>query len=131
VNSLRHTNKARVFLGAQRPASAQRRDVTLVPVAGHAPLQGPRHYISLLTRVCAFRHSLSTKYHRRLHDPNFHERQIADMRISSITAACALLLAGASALEKPLDIQVEKSVECKRKTQRGMSCRSTTVRFIS
>ncbi|KAF2771023.1 FK506-binding protein 2 precursor [Teratosphaeria nubilosa] len=41
------------------------------------------------------------------------------MRFTSITAALALLWAGASALEKPLDIQVEKAVECSRKTKRG------------
>ncbi|KAH9822915.1 FK506-binding protein 2 [Teratosphaeria destructans] len=41
------------------------------------------------------------------------------MRLTTITAALAMLWAGASALEKPLDIQVEKAVECSRKTQRG------------
>ncbi|KAK4547199.1 hypothetical protein LTR36_001420 [Oleoguttula mirabilis] len=41
------------------------------------------------------------------------------MRFASITAAFALLLAGASALEKPLDIEVTHPVECSRKTKRG------------
>ncbi|KAK5126591.1 Peptidyl-prolyl cis-trans isomerase fpr2 [Meristemomyces frigidus] len=41
------------------------------------------------------------------------------MRFASITAAVALLLAGASALEKPLDIEVTHPVECSRKTKRG------------
>lgn len=41
------------------------------------------------------------------------------MRFSSITAAFALLVASASALEKPLDIEVQKAVECSRKTKEG------------
>lgn len=42
------------------------------------------------------------------------------MRLTSITAALSLLLAGVSALDTPLDIQVEHAVECSRKTKRGM-----------
>lgn len=42
------------------------------------------------------------------------------MRLSSITAAFALLFAGSYALEKPLDIEVQKAVECSRKTKTGM-----------
>lgn len=42
------------------------------------------------------------------------------MRFSSITAALALLFAGASALDKPLDTEVLKAVECSRKTKAGM-----------
>ncbi|KAI7370841.1 FK506-binding protein [Hortaea werneckii] len=41
------------------------------------------------------------------------------MRFTSITAALSLLLAGVSALDTPLDIQVEHAVECSRKTKRG------------
>ncbi|KAM0717701.1 hypothetical protein Q7P37_007553 [Cladosporium fusiforme] len=41
------------------------------------------------------------------------------MRCSTITAAVALFLGSAAALDKPLDIQTEKAVECKRKTQTG------------
>ncbi|KAK3674952.1 Peptidyl-prolyl cis-trans isomerase fpr2 [Recurvomyces mirabilis] len=41
------------------------------------------------------------------------------MRFSSITAALALLLAGASALDKPLNIEVTHKVECERQTKRG------------
>merc|ERR1712070_161627 len=41
------------------------------------------------------------------------------MRLTSITAALSLLLAGVSALDTPLDIQVEHAVECSRKTKRG------------
>ena len=41
------------------------------------------------------------------------------MRFSAITAAVALFLGSASALDKPLDIQVEKAVECSRKTKTG------------
>ncbi|TKA23275.1 FK506-binding protein 2 [Salinomyces thailandicus] len=41
------------------------------------------------------------------------------MRFSAFTTAFALLVAGASALDKPLDIQTEHSVECTRKTKRG------------
>ncbi len=42
-----------------------------------------------------------------------------EMKFTSITAALTLLLAGASALEKPLDIEVQHSTECSRKTKRG------------
>ncbi|KAK5130768.1 hypothetical protein LTR08_001658 [Meristemomyces frigidus] len=41
------------------------------------------------------------------------------MRFTNITAAIALLLAGVSALDKPLDIEVQHPVECSRKTKRG------------
>jgi len=41
------------------------------------------------------------------------------MRLTTITTAFALLLAGTSALEKPLDIQVEHAVDCTRKTKKG------------
>ncbi|KAL1584043.1 hypothetical protein WHR41_08170 [Cladosporium halotolerans] len=41
------------------------------------------------------------------------------MRFSSFTAAAALFLSSVSALEKPLDIQVDKAVECSRKTKAG------------
>ncbi|TKA68946.1 hypothetical protein B0A55_08237 [Friedmanniomyces simplex] len=41
------------------------------------------------------------------------------MRFSSVTAAITLLLAGAWALDKPLDIQVQHSTECSRKSARG------------
>lgn len=41
------------------------------------------------------------------------------MRFSTITAAVALFLGSTSALDKPLDIQTEKAVECNRKTKTG------------
>jgi FK506-binding protein 2 len=41
------------------------------------------------------------------------------MRLTSFVSALALLFSAASALEKPLDIQVDKAVECTRKTKSG------------
>ncbi|KAK1808859.1 Peptidyl-prolyl cis-trans isomerase fpr2 [Friedmanniomyces endolithicus] len=41
------------------------------------------------------------------------------MRLSSVTAALTLLAASVSALDKPLDIQIEHSTECSRKSARG------------
>ena len=41
------------------------------------------------------------------------------MRTSSILTGVTLLLAGASALEKPLDIEVTHAVECSKKTKAG------------
>jgi FK506-binding protein 2 len=41
------------------------------------------------------------------------------MRLTSFVSALALLFGAASALEKPLDIQVDKAVECSRKTKSG------------
>jgi FK506-binding protein 2 len=41
------------------------------------------------------------------------------MRLTSIVSAFALLFSAASALDKPLDIQVTKAVECTRKTKSG------------
>jgi FK506-binding protein 2 len=41
------------------------------------------------------------------------------MRITSIVSALALLFSSVSALDKPLDIQVDKAVECSRKTKSG------------
>ncbi|GAB7357676.1 hypothetical protein MBLNU459_g0166t1 [Dothideomycetes sp. NU459] len=41
------------------------------------------------------------------------------MRFTSIAGAVALLASAASALDKPLDIKVDKAVECTRKTQAG------------
>ncbi|KAK8196107.1 Peptidyl-prolyl cis-trans isomerase fpr2 [Zalaria obscura] len=41
------------------------------------------------------------------------------MRFTGITAAIALLATAVSALDKPLDIQVDKAVECSRKTIAG------------
>ncbi|KAJ9627161.1 Peptidyl-prolyl cis-trans isomerase fpr2 [Taxawa tesnikishii (nom. ined.)] len=41
------------------------------------------------------------------------------MRFAGITAALALLATAVTALDKPLDIKVDKAVDCKRKTQRG------------
>jgi FK506-binding protein 2 len=41
------------------------------------------------------------------------------MRLTSFVSALALLFSAASALEKPLDIQVDKAVECSRKTKSG------------
>jgi len=43
-----------------------------------------------------------------------------------------LLLTGVSALDKPLDIQIEKAVECSRKTVTGMrpQAHSTRIELI-
>jgi FK506-binding protein 2 len=41
------------------------------------------------------------------------------MRVTSIVSAFALLFSAASALDKPLDIEVTKAVECTRKTKSG------------
>ncbi|KAK0357225.1 Peptidyl-prolyl cis-trans isomerase fpr2 [Friedmanniomyces endolithicus] len=41
------------------------------------------------------------------------------MRLSSVSAAITLLVASVSALDKPLDIQIEHSTECSRKSARG------------
>ncbi|KAK0252655.1 hypothetical protein B0A54_13803 [Friedmanniomyces endolithicus] len=41
------------------------------------------------------------------------------MRLSSVSAALTLLAASVSALDKPLDIQIEHSTECSRKSARG------------
>ncbi|KAM0702403.1 hypothetical protein Q7P35_011313 [Cladosporium inversicolor] len=41
------------------------------------------------------------------------------MRFTSIVSAFALLFSAASALEKPLNIEVTKAVECTRKTESG------------
>ena len=43
----------------------------------------------------------------------------ATMRVSNIAVAAALLLTGASALDKPLNIEVLKSVDCSTKTKEG------------
>lgn len=42
-----------------------------------------------------------------------------NMRLTSIVSALALMFASVSALDKPLDIQVDKAVECTRKTKSG------------
>jgi FK506-binding protein 2 len=41
------------------------------------------------------------------------------MRFSTIVASLTALVAGVSALDKPLDIKVEKAVDCTRKTVEG------------
>jgi FK506-binding protein 2 len=41
------------------------------------------------------------------------------MRFSNIATAVALLLTGASALDKPLNIEVLHAVECSTKTKEG------------
>lgn len=41
------------------------------------------------------------------------------MRVSTFTLGFALFSAGTLALDKPLDIKVDKKVECARKTQKG------------
>jgi FK506-binding protein 2 len=48
-----------------------------------------------------------------------HTHHIYTMRLTSLVSAFALLFSAASALEKPLDIQVDKAVECTRKTKSG------------
>lgn len=52
------------------------------------------------------------------------------MRFTGITAAIALLATAVSALDKPLDIQVDKAVECSRKTIAG-ECHSTPRWFLT
>jgi len=44
---------------------------------------------------------------------------IITMRLSSVSAAITLLVASVSALDKPLDIHIEHSTECSRKSARG------------
>ncbi|EMC94733.1 hypothetical protein BAUCODRAFT_74261 [Baudoinia panamericana UAMH 10762] len=41
------------------------------------------------------------------------------MRLSSIAAGLTLLFVAATALDKPLDIEIQHSVECTRKTKKG------------
>lgn len=41
------------------------------------------------------------------------------MKLTAVTAALGLLFAGASALDKPLDIDVLKANECTTKTKPG------------
>lgn len=41
------------------------------------------------------------------------------MRFTSILAGLGLLLTSAAALDKPLNIEVQKAVECERKTKEG------------
>jgi len=41
------------------------------------------------------------------------------MRITSFASALALFLGAVTALDKPLDIQVTKAVECSRKAEKG------------
>ena len=41
------------------------------------------------------------------------------MKFTTLTSALAIFAASASALDKPLDIQVDKAVECTRKTTAG------------
>jgi FK506-binding protein 2 len=43
------------------------------------------------------------------------------MRTTSILTGLGLFFAGASALDKPLNIEVTKAVECSRKTVTGTS----------
>jgi FK506-binding protein 2 len=45
------------------------------------------------------------------------------MKFTTLTGALALYASAASALNKPLDIQVDKAVECTRKTVSGELCR--------
>ncbi len=54
------------------------------------------------------------------------------MRFSSTMVSLGLLLTGVSALDKPLDIQIEKAVECSRKTVTGMrpQAHSTRIELI-
>lgn len=52
------------------------------------------------------------------------------MRFSSITAALALFFAGASALDKPLNIEVQKAVECSRKTKSGIMPLPTSTSYL-
>lgn len=51
--------------------------------------------------------------------PPRHNTTPHNMRFTSIVSAFALLFSAASALEKPLNIEVTKAVECTRKTESG------------
>jgi hypothetical protein len=51
------------------------------------------------------------------------------MRFTSIVAGVGLLLTGAAALEKPLNIEVQKAVDCSRKTKEG-SHKALSIRHL-
>ena len=51
------------------------------------------------------------------------------MRVTSIVAGFGLLLTGAYGLDKPLDIQIEKAVECSRKTVAGSKTHSQNLLY--
>jgi hypothetical protein len=57
------------------------------------------------------------KYYSSPSTPAPNRQQI--MRFSNIATAVALLLTGASALDKPLNIEVLHAVECSTKTKEG------------
>lgn len=45
--------------------------------------------------------------------------KITKMKFTTLTGALALFATAVSALDKPLNIQVDKAVECSRKTKAG------------
>ena len=65
--------------------------------------------------------SLHNRIHIPLGDscPNTHPHKPNNMRITSFASALALFLGAVTALDKPLDIQVTKAVECTRKAEKG------------
>jgi len=48
-----------------------------------------------------------------------NQKQKSKMKFVALTSALALFATAASALDKPLNIQVDTAVECTRKTQVG------------
>jgi len=95
--------------------------------------QTTRNIVSGSTAACRYpavsthaRHSNSglftvktTHWNLELFSTTQHTHHPYTMRLTSIVSAFALLFSAASALEKPLDIQVDKAVECTRKTKSG------------
>lgn len=51
------------------------------------------------------------------------------MKFTTLTSALALFATAASALDKPLDIKVDKAVECTRKTTAGECRVHTTIKL--
>lgn len=90
-----------------------------------------KHIVQGSTAACRYpaistlvRHSNSglftvKTFHWNLEPTSTTQHTSHTMRLTSIVSAFALLFSAASALEKPLDIQVTKAVECTRKTKSG------------
>lgn len=53
------------------------------------------------------------------------------MKFTTLTGALALFATAVSALDKPLDIKVDKAVECTRKTTAGTCCSRYDYRLTS
>jgi len=78
-------------------------------------------YLYLYGHVDDIYCSLSLTFPQHQHQgPFLHIISISTtMRFATISTALALLAAGVSALDKPLNIEVQHSAECERKTTRG------------